>query len=66
MGCFESRVEVKPGCISFISHEDYVKDLEELKLIAIDCSVDSFDGKQKAEELYKFQRVPNALYFNMQ
>ena len=65
MGCFESREEVKPGVIKFISHEDYVKDLVELKLVALDCSVDSFDGKTKAEELYKFQRVTNALYFNL-
>lgn len=33
--------------------------------MAIDCSVDSFDGKTKAEEIFKFQRVEGAQYFNM-
>ena len=33
--------------------------------MAIDCSVDSFDGKTKAAEVYAKQRIPKAQYLNL-
>jgi 3-mercaptopyruvate sulfurtransferase SseA len=33
--------------------------------VPIDCSCDSIDGKTKAAEVYKYQRIDNALYLNM-
>jgi len=54
-----------PGRIRLISLEEYTADLQEFRLVPIDCSCDSMDGKTKAAEVYKYQRIENALYFNM-
>ena len=66
MGCFESREESKPGQISFINKDNWEAKHETEKLVAVDCSVNSNDGKVVAAEAYKFQRIPNAHFLGLE
>jgi hypothetical protein len=63
MGCFESRQEGKPGTLRFLKKEEY--QVEPCSTVAIDCSVDSFDGKIKSADIYAKQRIPKAQYLNL-
>ena len=48
MGCIETR-QINPDLLHFIN-----KDRIESNFVAIDCSIDSFDGKTLASEVFKY------------
>lgn len=64
MGCFESRVTVKPGFVRFISQADFDLQKEENKYVLLDCTIDSFDGKHIASDFYKFRSIDTAYYLD--
>lgn len=52
--------------MSFVSWDAYVAAQATAdKYVVIDCSTDSMDGKKKADEEYKAQRVEGALYLDL-
>ena len=50
MGCYESRKQ-SDGRIAFITREDFEKEKDEHKYIAVDCSWDI--PTRKAKDFYK-------------
>jgi len=67
MGCWESREERKTGQITCLSKVDYEKYKDELKYIALDCSLDLLykNVKGSAKEAYLKQRLEGAHFLDL-
>ena len=70
MGCFGSSEDEGNGHIAFISFRDYEQTLLQTQdpldeFRPLDCSVDSLDGKFKAETEFHNQKLNTAQFFKM-
>jgi hypothetical protein len=60
MGCFESREVYDNGKIHFIEKKQYdelLADAKNGKIVPLDCSVDTQDGKFVAADIFAKRRI---------